>query len=45
MQVHVAKAEIWSLPVDAVVNPANSLGIMGGGNGIIVPADCANMAT
>src|SRR4051812_23532339 len=31
MQVHVAKAELWSLPVDAVVNPANSLGIMGGG--------------
>ena len=33
MQVHVAKAELWSLPVDAVVNPANSLGIMGGGIG------------
>ena len=33
MQVHVAKADIWSLPVDAVVNPANSLGIMGGGIG------------
>ena len=33
MQVHVAKAEIWTLPVDAVVNPANSLGIMGGGVG------------
>src|ERR1700744_3489851 len=33
MQVHVAKAEIWTLPVDAVVNPANSLGIMGGGIG------------
>jgi O-acetyl-ADP-ribose deacetylase (regulator of RNase III) len=33
MQVHVAKAELWSVPVDAVVNPANSLGIMGGGIG------------
>jgi len=33
MQVHVAKAELWTLPVDAVVNPANSLGIMGGGIG------------
>lgn len=31
MQVHVAKADLWTLPVDAVVNPANSLGIMGGG--------------
>jgi O-acetyl-ADP-ribose deacetylase (regulator of RNase III) len=31
MQVHVARAEIWTLPVDAVVNPANSMGIMGGG--------------
>ncbi|HEX2689231.1 MAG TPA: macro domain-containing protein [Kofleriaceae bacterium] len=33
MQVHIARAELWSLPVDAVVNPANSLGIMGGGIG------------
>ncbi|HEY4182217.1 MAG TPA: macro domain-containing protein [Kofleriaceae bacterium] len=33
MQIHVAKAEIWNLPVDAIVNPANSLGIMGGGIG------------
>jgi O-acetyl-ADP-ribose deacetylase (regulator of RNase III) len=33
MQVHVAHAELWTLPVDAVVNPANSLGIMGGGIG------------
>lgn len=33
MQVHVAKADIWTLPVDAIVNPANSLGIMGGGIG------------
>lgn len=33
MQVHVARAELWTLPVDAVVNPANSLGIMGGGIG------------
>ncbi|HVK77521.1 MAG TPA: macro domain-containing protein [Kofleriaceae bacterium] len=31
MQVHVARAELTTLPVDAVVNPANSLGIMGGG--------------
>ena len=31
MQVHVALAEITSLPVDAIVNPANSRGIMGGG--------------
>jgi O-acetyl-ADP-ribose deacetylase len=33
VQVHVARAELWTLPVDAVVNPANSLGIMGGGIG------------
>ena len=33
MQIHVARAELWSMPVDAVVNPANSLGIMGGGIG------------
>src|SRR3569833_2529485 len=33
MQVHVAKAELWTLPVDAVVNPANSLGSMGCGIG------------
>jgi O-acetyl-ADP-ribose deacetylase len=33
MQVHVARAELWNLPVDAIVNPANSLGIMGGGIG------------
>jgi O-acetyl-ADP-ribose deacetylase (regulator of RNase III) len=33
MQIHVAKSELWSMPVDAVVNPANSLGIMGGGIG------------
>jgi len=31
MQVHVARAELVTLPVDAIVNPANSLGIMGGG--------------
>jgi len=31
MQVHVAKADLTQLPVDALVNPANSLGIMGGG--------------
>jgi O-acetyl-ADP-ribose deacetylase (regulator of RNase III) len=33
MQVHVARAEIFKLQVDAIVNPANSLGIMGGGIG------------
>ena len=33
MQIHVAKAELWNMPVDAIVNPANSLGIMGGGIG------------
>ena len=31
MQVHVARADIVTMPVDAIVNPANSLGIMGGG--------------
>jgi len=31
MQVHVAKADITLIPVDAIVNPANSLGIMGSG--------------
>ncbi len=31
MQVHIAKADITELAVDAIVNPANSLGIMGGG--------------
>jgi O-acetyl-ADP-ribose deacetylase len=31
MQVHVAKADITLMPVDAIVNPANSLEIMGGG--------------
>jgi O-acetyl-ADP-ribose deacetylase len=31
MQVHVAQADITNLPVDAIVNPANSQGIMGGG--------------
>ena len=31
MQVHLAKTDITTLAVDAVVNPANSLGIMGGG--------------
>jgi O-acetyl-ADP-ribose deacetylase (regulator of RNase III) len=31
MQIHLAKSDITSMPVDAVVNPANSLGIMGGG--------------
>lgn len=33
MQVHVARAEIYKMQVDAIVNPANSLGIMGGGIG------------
>ena len=31
MQIHIAKADITEMAVDAVVNPANSLGIMGGG--------------
>ncbi|HET6614043.1 MAG TPA: macro domain-containing protein [Kofleriaceae bacterium] len=31
MQVHVAHADITNLPVDAIVNPANSLGIMDDG--------------
>jgi O-acetyl-ADP-ribose deacetylase (regulator of RNase III) len=31
MQIHFAKADITEMAVDAVVNPANSLGIMGGG--------------
>lgn len=31
MQVHVAQADITTLPVDAIVNPANSKGIMAGG--------------
>ncbi len=31
MQIHLAKTDITAIPVDAVVNPANSLGIMGGG--------------
>lgn len=31
MQVHVARADLVTLPIDAIVNPANSLGIMGGG--------------
>ncbi len=31
MQVHVARAELGTLPVDAIVNPTSSLGIMGGG--------------
>jgi O-acetyl-ADP-ribose deacetylase (regulator of RNase III) len=31
MQVHVAKADLTLLPVDAIVSPANSLGIMGSG--------------
>lgn len=31
MQVHVTQADITSLPVNAIVNPANSRGIMGSG--------------
>jgi O-acetyl-ADP-ribose deacetylase (regulator of RNase III) len=31
MLIHIAKADITEMAVDAVVNPANSLGIMGGG--------------
>lgn len=31
MQIHLAKGDITDMAVDAVVNPANSLGIMGGG--------------
>jgi O-acetyl-ADP-ribose deacetylase len=31
MQIHIAKADITEMAVDAVVNPANSMGIMGGG--------------
>lgn len=33
MQVHVAKAELVTLPVDAIVNPTNSQGIMVGAIG------------
>jgi O-acetyl-ADP-ribose deacetylase (regulator of RNase III) len=33
MQVHVAKAELAVMPVDALVIPANSLGILGSGVG------------
>lgn len=31
MVLHIAKANITDMAVDAVVNPANSMGIMGGG--------------
>src|SRR5262245_65332143 len=31
MQIHLAKGDITQMPVDGLVNPANSLGIMGGG--------------
>lgn len=31
MQIHLAKSDISEMAVDAVVSPANSLGIMGGG--------------
>ena len=33
MVIHVATGDITQLTVDAIVNPANSLGIMGGGIG------------
>ncbi len=31
MQIHLAKSDITEMAVDAIVSPANSLGIMGGG--------------
>ena len=31
MQIHVAKGDLTTMPVDAVVNPANSKGLMVGG--------------
>ena len=31
MQIHVAKSDLSDLPVDALVSPSNSLGIMAGG--------------
>ena len=31
MQIHLTKSDITQMAVDAIVNPANSLGIMGGG--------------
>jgi O-acetyl-ADP-ribose deacetylase (regulator of RNase III) len=31
MQIHLSKSDITLMAVDAIVNPANSLGIMGGG--------------
>jgi O-acetyl-ADP-ribose deacetylase (regulator of RNase III) len=31
MQIHVARSDLIEMPVDAVVNPANSLGLMSGG--------------
>lgn len=31
MQIHVAKGDLASMPVDAVVNPSNSQGVMAGG--------------
>src|SRR5687767_6723800 len=52
MQVHVAQADITNIPVDAIVNPANSLGIMGGGvagairryGGDVIQAEAMNCA-
>jgi len=31
MQIHVVQGDLTEMPVDAVVNPANSQGVMGGG--------------
>jgi O-acetyl-ADP-ribose deacetylase (regulator of RNase III) len=31
MQIHVVRSDLTEMPVDAVVNPANSLGVMSGG--------------
>lgn len=36
MVIHIAKSDITEMAVDAVVNPANTLGIMGGGVGAIL---------
>lgn len=36
MQVHVAQADITNIPVDAIVNPANSRGEMTGGLSAVI---------
>ena len=36
MLIHIAKSDITEMAVDAVVNPANTLGIMGGGVGAVL---------